>query len=75
MKHRIRNILTIAAGAVLFTACGGSSDDGSGLTDGTSGSEPAPITIQEPRLQNDPALATHAWVNRVRIAPRLDSLL
>ena len=46
MKHRIRNILTIAAGAALFTACGGSSDDGGGLTGGTSGSEPAPITAQ-----------------------------
>ena len=46
MKHRARNFLTIAAGAVLFAACGGNSDDGGGLTGGTPGSEPATITAQ-----------------------------
>jgi hypothetical protein len=46
MKQRVRNILTIAAGAVLFAACGGSSDDAGGLTGGTPGSEPATITAQ-----------------------------
>ena len=46
MKHRARNILTIAAGAVLFAACGSNSDDGGGLAGGTPGSEPATITAQ-----------------------------
>jgi hypothetical protein len=51
MKHRVRNILTIAAGTMLFAACGGSNDD-DGLTGGAPGSEPAAITAQ-----NAPAIA------------------
>ena len=46
MKQRIRNLLMATAGAVLFAACGGGSDDGGGLTGGTPGSEPATITAE-----------------------------
>jgi hypothetical protein len=46
MKQRIRNLLMVTAGAVLFTACGGGSDDGGGLTGGTPSSEPATITAE-----------------------------
>jgi hypothetical protein len=52
MKHRIRNLLTIAAAATLFAACGGSNSNDGGLTSGTPPSEPATITAQ-----NAPAIA------------------
>lgn len=52
MKHQVRNLLTIAAAATLFAACGGSSSNDGGLTGGTPASEPATITAQ-----NAPAIA------------------
>jgi hypothetical protein len=52
MKHRVRNYLMVAAGAMLLAACGGGSDNDGGLTGGTPASEPATITAE-----NAPAIA------------------
>jgi hypothetical protein len=46
MKHLVRNFLMVAAGATLFTACGGGSDNDDGLTGGTPTSGAATITVQ-----------------------------